>query len=653
MILAACTGGGNGASAGAAQIAINSQASLSKVVSGGAHGAATTVAAASASEPTAAAAATDASGASATGSAASGTISNSASSSNPAAKPAVGPSSASGAPVGGSPSSSQGTPASGNSSGSGGSATAEKLFGDTNRPNNSTFALGETVAVTFQASGLAASKTTSIAIKVSDEFGNQISWSSLSITADASGNASAIFAAPASKFGYYQVEGSLPDGTGVPGLGTRPAGFVTYAVVPDPAKRTNYGDSGSRFGMQGGFSYAQGNVLPYLGIRYLLDGPAWRSLEPDYAGQFAAARSAATAKGQIYPAPVADNGASWPTYAIPLVTTANGLPTWAMEPGTGTKSWPAMGILNSAGDEALPVFAKALAEEVATDYAGQSAHYYQMTWEPEIPSGFGGSPEQLVQLYKLSYDAIHQADPKAIVMGPTLFPGDVTLMNQLWTANLGAYVDAVSMHPYVAFPPENNGLVSNIRLQMKMAQTAKGHSIPFVGTEHGYASGVIGELDEALGNIRETIILLGEGFKFDFAFYIADFWDHDASETGNTFGYYWNLDPNIDFGTDKLGPKPVAPAFAAMTFWLDGTTTNGPISNLSATQMGYRFQRNGVIILALWDYQAASSSINLPMLSGSVQICDWMGNCTTTEVNAGSLKLSLGSSPTYVIGQGL
>ena len=539
----------------------------------------------------------------------------------------------------------------GTTSTTGPSATPPTLNGETNRANNSTFVLGESVELSFQASGLPASKATSLAVKVSDEFGNEISSTSLSMTADSYGKASAAFAAPASKFGYYRVEATLPDGTTLASLGTRPAGFITYAVVPDPASRINYGDAGSRFGMQGGFSYAQGSVIQYLGIRYLLDGPGWSELEPNYAGQFAEARSAALARGQKYPVSVANNSAVWSTYAIPLLSVAT-VPAWAMEPGTGTKSWPAMGVLNTSGVEGFPAFATARASQIAADYASQSAHYYQVTWEPEMPLNFGGTPEQLVQYYQLSYEAIHRADPKAIVMGPTMFPGDKTPMSQLWSAGLASYLDAVAMHPYVKWPPETNGLVSNIRLQMQMARSAKGHSVTFVGTEHGYASGSIGELNEALGDVRATIILLGEGFKFDFAFYIADFWNQSPSETGSTFGYYWNLDPKIIYGTDKLGPKPVAPAFAAMTYWLDGTTTSGPLSNLSGTQMGYRFQRNGTTILAIWDYQAGSS-VSLPMPSESVKICGWMGNCRTATSSSGSLKLSLGPSPTYVIGQGL
>jgi hypothetical protein len=491
----------------------------------------------------------------------------------------------------------------------------------------------------------------SLAVKVIDEFANEISSSWVSMKADSSGRSSATFSAPSSKTGYYRVEATLPSGAVIANLGTRYRGFISYAVVPDPAKRGIYGDALTRFGMQGGFNHDQGNVISYLGVRYLLDGPGWSGLEPNYPGQFAEARIAALAKGQTLPFRIADNFAAWPTYAIPVVTQAS-VPGWAMEPGTGTKAWPAMGVLNTTGTQGISGFTKARAQQVATDYAGQSAHYYQMTWEPEFPGGWGGTPAQLVQFFQNSYTAIHQGDPKAIVMGPTMFPSDKVPMSQLWAAGLGNYLDAVSMHPYTQWPPEAHGLVSDIRTQMKMAQSAKGHTVPFVGTEHGYSSGPIGELNQALGNIRSTIILLGEGFKFDVAFYIADFWDHSPIETNNAFGYYWNLNPKLPYGTDKLGPKPAAPAFAAMTYMLDGTTSSGPISNLSGTQVGYRFERNGTAILALWDYQAAASTLTLPVPSESIQICNWMGNCFSTA-SVTSILLSLRASPIYIIGPGL
>jgi len=190
--------------------------------------------------------------------------------------------------------------------------------------------------------------------------------------------------------------------------------------------------------------------------------------------------------------------------------------------------------LNAAGVAGLPSFASALATEVAADYPNQSAHHYQVTWEPEYNWGSGGTPAQLVQYFQLAYSAIHQADPKALVTRPTLFPEDITPLSNLWSAGLGNYLDAQSMHPYVGWPPETNGLVSNIR-----------------------------------------------------------------------------------------------------------------------TQMGYRFQRNGITVLALWDYQAASSALNLAVPIESIQICDWMANCTNTTSSSGSIGLTLGASPVCVVGHGL
>src|SRR6266852_103699 len=501
-------------------------------------------------------------------------------------------------------------------------AATPALSAMTNSPNTSTFVLGQSVTLNFHASGLTPNKGTTLHIKVKEAFGYEIASASILVLADAAGQAYPVYHAPANRYGYYRVEATLSDGTTITSLGSRPKGFVTYAVVADPDTRTNYGDAGSRFGMLGGFSPAMCPILSYLGVRYLMSGPGWDSLEPNSAGQFAYALSEAVANGLNYPTSIANNHATWPTYGIPLITTA-GIPGWAMQPGTGTALRPNMGPLSFAGVQGFPEFAKARASGFAADYSAQSRHYYQITWEPAIPVLFGGTPEELVQYFQVTYSAIHQGDPKAVVMGPTVFPIDPRPMQQLWSAGLAKYIDAVSFHPYVKYPPEENGLVGGIRTQMKLATAAKGHSMAFVGTEHGYSSGTNGsygagnDLNQALADVRSTIILLGEGFKLDCAFYIADYYAQGANTPGKDyFGYYWNLNPKINYGTDKMGPKPAAPAYAAMTYWLDGTTTVGPLANLSGTQLGYRFTLRGKTILTVWDYKA-NTTMRLPVSASS------------------------------------
>jgi hypothetical protein len=484
-----------------------------------------------------------------------------------------------------------------------------------------------------------------------DENGNNITTASVSLA-----NGSGTYTAPSTKLGYYRVNATLADGSGPAMLGTRPEGFITYAVVPDPATRLDYGDSLSRFGMQGGFASSQGAVIPYLGIRYVLGGmQSWSALEPNSSGQFAAALAGNQVPATVpYLDAVTYNGKPWRTYEIAQLASAS-MPSWAGPlAGTAGTLCTSFGALNPAGVTGLPAFATALATAFPRNYPGQSQHFYQVTWEPETPWCFNGSGAQLTQYYQLVYAALHAADPTAQVMGPTLFYGDASQLEGLYAAGFGSSIDAFSIHPYAAWPFETTSLVADLRAQMAQATAAAGKTIPFFGTEHGLVSGQVGELNQALGNVREEIMLIGEGFIHDYSFYIADFWGSSPTETGNTYGFYWNLDPKVPYGTDKLGPKPAVPAYAAMTYLLDGSSTKGPVSSLSGTQMGYRFLRNGTTTLALWDYGAASSTVKLPVASGStVQLCDWMGNCSSTTGSNGSLTLTLGAAPIYVIGQGI
>jgi len=215
----------------------------------------------------------------------------------------------------------------------------------------------------------------------------------------------------------------------------------------------------------------------------------------------------------------------------------------------------------------------------------------------------------------------------------------------LWKAGLGHYIDALSTHPYVKWPPETTGaLASTLRQQLDDATQAAGHPLILIGTEHGYTSVSQGNLTKALGDIRTTLMMLGEGARIDFGFYIADYWDGPDPANDKGYGYYWNLDTRIDWGTGKLGPKIVVPAYAAMTWFLDGTESDGVAKDLSAGQVGYQFHRSGGgMIRALWDPQGSSPYA----VASGARVCDWMGNCSArTESNS---TILLGQAPTYVL----
>jgi hypothetical protein len=527
------------------------------------------------------------------------------------------------------------------------------LTADTNRPGTSTFVAGEAAVVSFVVAELAPHQHALLDICVLDEYGKPgVASMSAELIADDHGSAEYSVPMPTLRQGYYEVHAALADGTALPAVGTRPAGFVSYAVVPDPAARPDFGDSGSRFGMQGGFN-ASANVIFYLGTRYFLqDGAGWGALEHDYPGQYPVERREARSRGLLLPAPNPAvhtplyNGRPWNTYSISMITRAS-LPFWALRPDTSGKECPSFGALNASGEKSLPAFATAAAAGFRADYASQHTRYYQVSWEPAYSWCFRGSAADLVQIYALVYAAIHDADPGAIVAGPTLFAdADSTeQLRALWKAGLGHYIDALSTHPYVKWPPETTGaLATTLRQQLGEATQAAGHPLILIGTEHGYTSVSQGNLTKALGDIRTTLTMLGEGARIDFGFYIADYWDGPDPANDKGYGYYWNLDTRIDWGTGKLGPKIVVPAYAAMTWFLDGTESDGVAKDLSGSQVGYQFHRSGGgVIRALWDPQGSSPYA----LASGARVCDWMGNCAArTESNS---TILLGQAPTYVL----
>jgi hypothetical protein len=543
------------------------------------------------------------------------------------------------------------------------------LTADTNNPSISTFAAGHPVFIYFAASGLSPNETTTINITVLDEYGvvsNVGTNTTATITADGSGNANYTWRAPTPRLGYYQVNASLADGTTILSLGTRPSGFITYAVVPDPARRVDYGDTGSRFGLQGGFN-AKANVIPLLGVRYVFKTTSnWRKLDGDGPGQFESLSTAAQiAALRSVDTPAFNpfyNGTRWNTYTLATPTTAD-MPSWATLNGTTGNKPTTFGALNPTGASEEPSFMESLAAAFATMAANQTNRYYQMTWEPQYPWCFQGTPAQLVEYYSLAYEKIKAVDPGAIVVGPTLFlrPQSTTDLQALWDAQLGQYVDGLSIHPYVpVFPPEPaastyEGFVPTLRAQLNASRSAIGiprigqalSSIPFIGTEHAFTSLAVGALGKAQGDVRVSIMMLGEGAAFDIGFYVADFWSGTvANDQG--YGFYWNLNAGIIYGTDKAGPKPSVPAYAAMTYFLDGTKSKGALTNLAGTQMGYQFTNinTGLVIRVLWDYNT-SSSYAVP--GAGVSICDWMGNCLPETNTTSSSTIMLGPSPVYLV----
>jgi hypothetical protein len=520
------------------------------------------------------------------------------------------------------------------------SGIEENLRGDTNRPDNSTFPIGEKVELTFQAAGLGGIKTPlNLLLDIVDEHDQPIDSKKIAVKPDQNGGWKTTVEAPSAKLGFYRVKAKLSDGTELAPVGSRPAGFLTYIVVPDPAQRPSYSTDQSHFAMQGvPWDKKSGRLI---GARWVLDDSLmWRRTEPDHAGQFGPEEAKKYASGE---------GPGTKEYPIYTLSTLFVVPAWAAVPETTIYE---TGKLTPEGEKAWAAYCKAAASAYAAKYPDQDKHIYQITWEPIPPWGFKGTDADLLRIYEIAYPALHAADPRAVVAGPCRGlwnNGDPQATHRLLKEGLGKYIDAYIAHPYFTITPEKDGMPQVIRAMKEVLRSTTGKEVPMYGSEQGWATDeeVSKEVLQAQGLLRQNLITLGEGFRFNFAF---TYYDYRMSGSRTGYGYYYNLDKGVPFGPHKVCPKPIAAAYAAQSFLLEGSESVGPIEWLGDQIWGYAFERAGKTTLALWNYGDEPKEVSVPTGVKQAHVFDWMGNEKTVDTANGQLTLKLGPEPVYVTG---
>ena len=533
------------------------------------------------------------------------------------------------------------------------------LVGDTNRPEMSFYIPGEAVKLRFTVDGLGPQdKELTLNVRVVDAKGAELDRRALQVPNDKP-KWEVELDAPVIGLGYYRVNADLSNGVTLPQLGNRWAGFLTYAVVPDPATRKVFPVDQTYFGMQGGFNQTV-NALPYLGVRWVMDGQfGWSRTEPDRPGQLAA-KLAPGAKDKFplrddeawkwCKIPGKDGGKAWKVYSV-----ATGIvcpaPKWAQ---ADPARFPRQGALSPEGEKAFRDYCLAVGKAYATLYPERERHCFEVTWEPCVPWNFKGTVDDVVKIYEIAYPALHEADPKAFVIGPCAAGINTSGLQELeehLKKGLGKYLDGFSVHPYHAQPCESEGIVANLRATKELLRKYIGKDIPLFGTEMGYSHwGSPGyDLEHAQRITRENLILLGEGFQFNMAFYFHDMGTSVFSNDSG-YGFVHNLIPSVPFGPGKVSPKPAAAAFAALSWIVEGHQSAGAIEWLGDTAWGYAYENSDDVVLALWDFGDQPRQVSIPVGVPEVELFDWMGNGAKVNAPEGRLQVTLRQEPLYIRG---
>ncbi|MEI8246559.1 MAG: discoidin domain-containing protein [Lentisphaerota bacterium] len=538
-----------------------------------------------------------------------------------------------------------------------------KLTVVTSRPNVNLFTQSELILLTFTVTGLPAGEKQQLKLQYADEFDKVRATKSVDIEADADGRWSGTVEGLNDRLGFYKVFAALSNGVNLAAAGSRPSGFLIYAVTPDPHARPNIPQSECFFGMQGGYNFNTPGtdiVMPFLGIRWHNGTKIrWKFLEPTgRAGEFE--KNVEQARSETihhYFTPffpfnrtrtfdIAGKKLEWNAYQIYYFGNP---PDWAIKPGSRSQI-PENGVLTLDGEKAFAEYCRKIAACFKDEGRANESHYYEVTWEPNVPWGWKGTPAELVRVFQIAYQELHAVDPKAVVAGPTLAlsPSTYDEMLALFHKGLPKYIDILDIHPYSLETPEKQRLVERMRELRTLARQQSGRELPIISTECGLLTmprTTEGWLRQARHNIRENLILLGEKFSLNHSFFL-----HDGKTGSMGYFVYLTETDKWSYNTEPIAPKPVAAAYAAMTFLLEGYKSVSDITWMGNTALGYAYHRNGDVILALWDWSGTPRKVNVPTGVAQIQLFDWMGNSRAVTCPDGSIELTLTEEPVYLKG---
>ena len=517
---------------------------------------------------------------------------------------------------------------------------------ETSEPRANMFVQGEDIYLYFTATGLKCrEKGVSAALVVKDADGKVVhEKSDLHVEVNDAGVGTASYRISWSlrRLGFYRAYATLSDGTRLPAVGSRPEGYVTFAILRDPGLKRKYSMPYTHFMAEGGGwrGFMAGGAW-----RQHQSGGQWRQLEHEGIGSYAKnpgadkviLRESLKKEGPVRPGELRnDYGLA---NLLPGVS-----PNW---PRTTEFYMPAsiksvrVPMLNTQGLEAWRDYCDTLSKNWAKQFADHPIHLYQVLWEQDPVYG-ESTWDDFKNIYRIAYETIHLNDPKACIL---LMPNDIAenLCN-----GMGEYADAISNHSYCGFPVEANGLVERCRRQLRMIRELSGKEMPIYGTEFGFSTAGLME-NEALqmyGMVRGSLIMLGEGWRSNSLFKGADY----RGEQG--YGINYNLDygeGNNDWLPLKTSPKPAMPALDAMINFVEGHVSVGPVEFLGETALGYVLKaEDGHVVMPLWDYGKGSEA-TVEVGREQIEVADMMGNVRKVKTPGGRLHLSLGEAPQYVL----
>lgn len=459
--------------------------------------------------------------------------------------------------------------------------------------------------------------------------------------------------------GYYEVNAYWLDAKGeklsgescIKTTGSLPQGRGTFAVMPNTLetnrkKMRAFGNT-AFFGFHGGCKYP---LVDLMGMTWRFGGGGrWIWDENQGKPTLIKGVAAWAAKRMLTETPA--KNASWQGIFNQCMNISETFPEWAKTHPLG----------NAPGLKEPDDYFRYLGNCIKVykhAYPHMTQRIYDIFWEVNLNEPKVGThkpeylPKDIITAYGEARKVVDSEDPGAILMGPCASSLEqLPWVEQLFKNGLLNCLDAYNCHGYHTPPPEEGGVIDNIRVLKKlMAKYNHGKLLDIYCTELGYRSQYGSEdrsREHAQWHARVAIILKGEGVKVYYPFYSYDFFG--AHET---WGVCYNLDPELNWDPERLSPKAAVPALAVCVNELEGTTPVSDLPFFGRDVWCYIFKDNqtGEPVIALWSVHE-TGTVAFP--AGDVTelaVTNIMGHKSRAGVTNGIAALAVSPSPIYIRG---
>lgn len=317
---------------------------------------------------------------------------------------------------------------------------------------------------------------------------------------------------------------------------------------------------------------------------------------------------------------------------------------------------------------------------LASHYQGQISRY-SIENEAAAPQNWGSTPEAYAQLLATAYQAVHAADPNAIVLPDGMSSSGLALLVAFDKLQAGQGEDAVAfVQKFFAHRSPGGELgrklvVNNIQdlqsLQNDPMTRAVVKWMDMLAANQGvydrfqaHFYGPWDELPDVMAYIHKRLQAQGSDRPIE-VWELGYGWEDEATLNlidqaqtvpkllatalgeGAPFAEFWRFTDTVEktLGTGVTGLVTASGARPALTaFQVTATKLNGATNpqrlNLGSGVWGYQFQRGSTTVFVVWRTDTSTGTIALPTTATSVSVTDINGEATRADPKAVNVSVS-------------